>query len=110
MLRLIGVDYGWQKNVLPSVITTSVLLAAVTSACYAEQSPFITQEYKISSFQIADLDEEGCGGTLTEYRVVREPEKDTTEQKTVDNEQQEAAGLKAKPTLWSRFIGWFSGE
>ncbi len=101
-----------KKNVLPSVITTSVLLTAMTSSCYAEQSPFITQEYKISSFQIADLDEEGCGGALTEYRVVREPEKDMAEQKTVDNEQadeqQEAA--EAKPTLWSRFINWFSGE
>ncbi len=55
------------KRDIPAVVITSALVSMAANLP-AEESPFQAEVFYSKSYQIADLDEEGCGGELTEYR------------------------------------------
>ena len=54
------------KKSLPILLTTGAVLAAAPMKSNAD--PFDYQIFRSESYLIADLDEEGCGGAMTEYR------------------------------------------
>jgi hypothetical protein len=55
------------KRCIPTVVVTGLLVPLATNLS-AEENPFQAEVFHSVSFQVADLDEEGCGGAMTEYR------------------------------------------
>lgn len=97
------------QNKSVTVITAGLLLSTLPmSELHADETPFSASVFRTSQYQIADLDEEGCGGAMTEYRVVRdepettnssEPNEPPTTEKTPQLDHEE------ERSFWSWLMG-----
>lgn len=100
---------GLTKKSLPVLLTTAAVLAIVASELNAESSPFDYKVFRSASYQLADLDEDGCGGAMTEYRRTPEEEKpaqdQTSQGKEADSVKTRDIGVIDKIKLfWSNLF------
>ncbi|GEM_PF-5733133 len=99
-----------KKRCIPTALATSAIVTMMASVS-AEESPFQAEVFHSVSYQIADLDDEGCGGAMTEYRHVpaeseKKEEKETESEADQKSEQQENTGFIEKvKAFWSRLFG-----
>lgn len=74
------------KKSLPVLLTTGAVLVMVTSELNADTDPFDYKVFRSENYQLADLDEDGCGGAMTEYRRTPAEEKLVQDQTSDSNE------------------------
>jgi hypothetical protein len=94
---------------LPRLVTTGVVLTAISCGINADETPFRTDVFHVASYQVADLDEEACGGAMTEYKVDRGEDADKKADKPRQDEPTEATDKESEDDKPFSFWSWLFG-